>query len=244
MLSLFKTHYYLKDLIPSSYIDIHNHLLPGIDDGARTIEETKILVSRMKEINIIGAIATPHTFTKCWDNSPESIKKAYNIATESNIERKFLKGYASEYMLDATLMERLKKENLLCIQDSYVLIELSLLSCPLNLYEMLFELKCKNYKIIIAHPERYFYFHNRDEKFEKLKAFGVYFQLNLLALVGHYGNNVQKIAESLIEKDLYDFTGTDIHNEEQVDLFSTRSIHFSKNKVGDLLQNNSLFYND
>jgi protein-tyrosine phosphatase len=244
MFSLFKSRYYLKDLIPNHYIDIHNHLLPGIDDGAKTIEETKMLVSGMKKINIAGAIATPHTFAKYWNNTSTSISNAYNIATGSEEEKSFLKGYASEYMLDKTLIERVNNEKLLCLHDSYILVELSLVSCPLDLYEMLFELKCKDYKIIIAHPERYFYFHKHIDKFEKLKSFGVYFQLNLLSLTGYYGREVQKTAERLIEKNLYDFTGTDIHNEEQMNQFSTESVHFNKNKIGDLMQNNSIFYKE
>lgn len=239
MLSIFKSHYYLKDIIPQNYIDIHNHILPAIDDGAKTIQDTKILISHMKKINISGAIATPHTSSKYWNNTSQSIINAFCTVIESNADKSFLKGYASEYMLDIALMDRLKKEKLLCIMGSYVLIEFSLLNCPINLYEMLFQLKCRNYKIILAHPERYLYFHNDIEKFEKLKDFGVYFQLNLLSLTGYYGKNIQKTAEYLIEKDFYDFTGTDIHNVEQANLFSMKFIHFKKNKISDLLQKNT-----
>lgn len=241
MLSLFKSRYYLKDLIPANYIDIHNHVLPGIDDGAKTIEETEILISGMKNINISGAIATPHTFSKYWNNTPDTIKNAYNTTLEIDSHKLFLRGYASEYMLDSSLIERIKNETLLCIQDQFILVELSFLKYPLDLYEMLFELKCKDYKIIIAHPERYIYFHNDIKKFEKLKASGVYFQLNLLSLTGHYGKQIQKIAENLIERDLYDFTGTDIHNEYHITQLAVKSIHFNKNKIGDLLQKNVVF---
>ncbi|MFV5693005.1 tyrosine-protein phosphatase [Flavobacterium sp. LT1R49] len=244
MLTFFKSKYYLKDLIPNDYIDIHNHLLPGIDDGAKTVAETTILIARMKEINIAGAIATPHTYKGYWNNRASSIKNAYDNATEINSNTSFLKGYASEYMLDATLIERINKETLLYIQNPYILVELPLFNNPIDLYEMLFELKSKEYKIIIAHPERYLYFHNDFRKFNKLKASGVYFQLNLLSLTGYYGKEIQKIAETLLENDMYDFTGTDIHNEKHIDELIKKPILFSKkNKIGDLLQKNTVFNN-
>lgn len=241
MFSLFKPCYYFKDLMPENYIDIHNHILPAIDDGSKTIEETKMLIYGMKEINIAGVIATPHTYTKYWDNSADKIKTTYNIVSEIEAANSFMKGYASEYMLDASLIDRINNEKLLCIRNEYILVELPLSRCPLDLYEMLFELKCHNYKIIIAHPERYVYFHKHIEKFEKLKTFGVFFQLNLLSLTGCYGKHIQKVAENLIEKDLYDFTGSDIHNLRHVKQLAARLIYINKNKIGDLLQNNSIF---
>ncbi len=241
MFSLFKSSYCLKDLIPANYIDIHNHVLPGIDDGAKTIEDTERLISGMKSINISGIIPTPHTFAKQFNNTPDTIKNAYNTAVEIGSDKSFLRGYASEYMLDLSLMERIKNEKLLCVHENFILVELPFLKYPLDLYEMLFELKCKDYKIIIAHPERYVYFHRDIKKLEKLKTSGVYFQLNLLSLTGMYGKKIQKIAENLIDRNLYDFTGTDIHNEHHINQFSVKSIYFNKNKIGDLIKKNAFF---
>ena len=228
--------------MPENYIDIHNHLLAGIDDGATTSEETHSLIAGMKELNIAGAIATPHTFEGLWNNTTSSIKKAYYTAIESDPNASFLKGYASEYLLDSTLMARIKEEKLLCIKDDYVLVEFHLLNNQINLYEMLFELKLKEYQIIIAHPERYGYMHNDFKKFSKLKEFGVHFQLNLLSLTGNYGKEIQKMAEKLLDNDMYDFTGTDIHNQKHIDQLTKKPILFSKkNKIGDLLQKNVFF---
>lgn len=243
MLSIFKTKDFLKNLIPENYIDIHNHLLPGIDDGAKTIEQTNMLIARMKELNISGAIATPHTFYGLWDNTASSIQKSFAITTTNNIKASsFLKGYSSEYLLDSTLIDRINKEKLLCLKENYILVELPLVNNPINLYEMLFELKIKDYEIIIAHPERYLYFHNNFEKFSKLKKSGVYFQLNLPSLTGFYGKEIQKMAERLLENDMYDFTGTDIHRESHVDELINKPISFlHKNKIGDLLQKNTVF---
>lgn len=242
MFSLFKSKYFLKDIVPENYVDIHNHLLPGIDDGSKSIEETTILIAGMRELNITGAIATPHTFNGQWDNTPYTIKTAFDIATVNNVKKPFLKGYASEYMLDTSLIEKVKNEPLLCIHENYILVEFNLFSMPLNLYDMLFEIKDRGYKIIIAHPERYLYLHNSFKKYEKLKQYDVYFQLNLLAPVGYYGNEIQKISEKLLENDLYDFTGTDIHNESHIQQLKTKPIiSFNKNKIVDLLQKNNIF---
>lgn len=241
MLSLFKRGYYLKDIIPDAYVDIHNHILPGIDDGAKTLEQTSRLIYGMKKLNIQKAVVTPHTFAQYWNNTPRTIKKAYNEAVKMEMNDAFITGYASEYMLDMTLMERIDKENLLCIKDRYVLIELPLLSRPLNLFEMLFELKCKNYKVILAHPERYLYFHQNIKKIKKLKTFGVYFQLNLMSLIGNYGKAVQKNAKYLLNNDLYDFTGTDIHHQQHIDKLLSKKFRCNKNKLKSLLLKNEIF---
>lgn len=242
MFSIFKTKHYLKDILPKNYVDIHNHLLPGIDDGARTIEETSSLIAGMKALNIHKSIATPHTYSSKWNNTSEIIKAAYETAIEDNANRSFIKKYASEYMLDASLMEKIKNERLLCIDDHFLLIEFPLFSNPFNLYEMLFELKIRDYKIIIAHPERYLYLHDSIEKYEKLKDFGVYFQLNLLSLTGYYGRNIYKKSLQLLEKNMYDFTGSDIHSNAEINQFETTPLQIrTKSKLDQLLLNNSIF---
>ncbi|MEO8255047.1 MAG: CpsB/CapC family capsule biosynthesis tyrosine phosphatase, partial [Flavobacterium sp.] len=154
----------------------------------------------------------------------------------------FLKGYAGEYMLDNSLIEKNNHEILLTLPKNYLLTELNLFNNPLNLYEMLFELKSKNYNIIIAHPERYLYFHNSINKYTKLKKYGVSFQLNLLSLTGYYGKNVKKVAIELFENDLYDFTGSDIHSENEINQFKKVPILITdKNKMEKLLHHNNIF---
>mgnify|MGYP003604582483 CR=1 FL=1 len=242
MFPFIKTKHYLKDLLPENYIDIHNHLLPGIDDGAKTIQETTELIAAMKELNIHKGIATPHTFNSKWNNTSQTIKTAFRIATKEKANKEFLKNYASEYMLDSSLMAKMKEEELLCLHDNFLLLEFPMLSNPFNLYEMLFEIKIKNYKIILAHPERYLYLHNSMVKYEKLKEFGVFFQLNLLSLTGYYGKIIQKKALELLENDLYDFTGSDIHSKTEINQFQTAKLQIpNKKKMEHLLLKNSIF---
>ncbi len=242
MFSLFSSKPLLREILPSNYIDIHNHILPGIDDGASTVEDSEILISGMKELGIKKSIATPHTFFGRWENTAQTIQDAFDHHAEQTKDRGFVQNYASEYMLDPKLIERAQNESLLCLKDNYLLVELNLFNCPIDLYELLFELKIKGYKIIIAHPERYNYFHDSIEKFEKLKAFGVDFQMNLLSLTGYYSKSILKCTQQLLEQDLYDFTGTDIHHIKHIEYLNKKPLVYSnKNKLSKLLSNNSLF---
>jgi tyrosine-protein phosphatase YwqE len=93
-----------------------------------------------------------------------------------------------------------------------VLVEFSMHTAPLDLQEVLFEMQMQNYQPIIAHPERYTYLGRKKDFFDELKSAGLFFQLNLLSLTGHYGNTVQELAEYLLKKDYYDFAGTDLHH--------------------------------
>ena len=147
MFSFLKSKPLLKELLPSNYIDIHNHILPGIDDGAASIEDTDALVAGMKELGISNAIATPHTFFGRWDNTAQSINTAFEKQSTQAIDPYFIVRGASEYMLDPRLIARAQNEPLLCLKDNYLLVELNLFTCPMDLYELLFELKIKGYKI-------------------------------------------------------------------------------------------------
>jgi tyrosine-protein phosphatase YwqE len=242
MFSFLKKKYTLTDVLPNGYTDIHNHLLPGIDDGAETVEQTSALVNSMKTLGISNCISTPHTFSGCWDNTSVSIKNAFEIATENKENNDFIKGFASEYMLDNSLVESASNQSLLCLSDSNLLVELSYLNAPYELYELLFELKLKGYQIILAHPERYKYFFADFRNFEKLKDFDIDFQLNLLSLTGYYGPDVLKMSLKLMDAGMYSFTGTDIHHSRHIKALQTQNIMYKNETVlTDLLGQNNLF---
>lgn len=240
----FSSNYRLKDIIPSNYIDIHNHILPNIDDGAPNLVHSDRLITAIKKMNIFKAIATPHTYLGQWNNTPITIENAFKLTIENNENFKFLKGFASEYMLNQELIDLAKKERLLCLHENYLLIEIPSRRMQLNLNEMLFELQLLNYKLILAHPERYVYLCEDLTELKKIKSFGIFFQLNLLSLTGYYGNTVTKNAVHLLDNNMYDFSGTDIHNEQQVDnLCNSRIKYTNKKKLIELLKKNSIFSN-
>ena len=243
MFSFLKSKPLLKEILPIDYVDIHNHILPGIDDGSASIEDTDALIAGMKELGINNAIATPHTFFGRWDNTAQSIHTAFEKQSTQATDPHFIVRDASEYMLDPRLIARANTEPLLCLKDNHLLVELNLFTCPMDLYELLFELKIKGYKIILAHPERYVYFHNNIQKFEKLKDFDVDFQMNLLSLTGYYSKSILQCTQQLLDNNFYDFTGTDIHHVQHIERLKNKPLEYlNKNKLIDLLaKNNQLF---
>ena len=119
--------------------------------------------------------------------------------------------------------------------NNFILFELSFLDSPLNLYDVVFELQVMGYNVILAHPERYSFFNKEDYK--KLKSKNIFFQINLLSLIGYYNEEVQKKSEYLIDSGMVDFAGTDLHNYVQLELYNkvqtTKYYHslFEKNNL-------------
>jgi len=211
----------LKELIPHGFVDIHSHILPGIDDGAKNIEESMELISKMKKMGICKIIGTPHTIPGVYNNDNNTIQRSFELL-KKNINIDIELDYASEYMIDYSLINKAKQKLLLPIKGNYVLIEMSYLSPPQNLYEILYEIKVNNYTPILAHPERYIYLHKNFNEYYKLKKIGCYFQINLLSCVGYYGKNVTKITDNLLKLKMVDFVGSDIHNLGHLKMFSKR----------------------
>lgn len=240
MFSLFKSKPKLSDLIPNTYVDIHSHVLPGIDDGAKSLEETKSLTSEMKQLGFSKIITTPHTMTNIWDNTPETITKAL-IEVNATLTLPFTIEAASEYALDESVIQKANNKTLLTLKENYVLVELSYLNAPIQLYDFLYELQLAGYQIVLAHPERYAYYHNNKKEYIKLKKAGCYFQLNLLATVGYYGKEVADTAHHLIKENLYDFTGSDIHHKNHIKAFQDKITHNNGEKIANLMLNNTLF---
>ena len=224
MLSLFKSKPKLAELIPSGYVDIHSHILPGIDDGAQKIKDSEFLLESMIDFGFSKVITTPHTMKNVWDNTTSSIGDAYNLVHSElpELSKQVSLQFASEYFLDENLIRLAQQEKLLSLKDNFILIEMSYLNAPIQLYDFLFELQLKGYQLVLAHPERYNYFHSNKKEYQKLKKAGCLFQLNLLSTVGYYGKNVAEIADYLVKENLYDFVGSDIHHKNHVAAFQNK----------------------
>lgn len=232
----------LKNLIPDNFVDIHSHLLPGIDDGSKSTADTELLMDHMNGFGIKNFITTPHVMTNVWDNNESIIQNTLNqtIHTiDSNLYERF--SAAAEYMIDSYFTKRLEQENLLTLKDDYILIEMSYLSPPINLYEIIFEIQLKGYRPILAHPERYIFFHQNFSEYEKLKSAGCTFQLNLLSTVDYYGKMITKIAGKLLKNELIDFVGTDIHHINHINAFD-RKISISEQKQLEIAIEKNLFF--
>lgn len=239
MLNFFKSKPYLKDLIPNGFVDIHSHILPGIDDGAKNIEDSLNLISDMKKLGFSKIVGTPHTYTGLYDNTNESIKKSFNKLNKKKPKDLEIK-YASEYMLDKSIIEKAKNKNLLCVKDNLVLVEMSYMAPPYKLYEIIFEIRVNGYLPILAHPERYLFIQD-FETYLKLKKVGCIFQANLLSCVGYYGKSVVKVLDKLIKKEMIDFVGSDIHNTRHILAFE-KKVKIQNTKIlKKIISNNSVF---
>jgi protein-tyrosine phosphatase len=214
----------LKDLIPDGHIDIHSHLLPGIDDGATTFEDTLRLTQALQIFGVTQFITTPHIIQHIWENTHAGIifKKVETIQQleKNNITIPFQA--AAEYLMDDQFVRLFQSHDLLTLKDNYVLVEMSYINAPIQLYSILFDLQVAGYIPILAHPERYLFYHNNFNEYVKLKRAGCLFQLNLLSVVGYYGTQITKIAEQLLAKGMYDYVGSDVHHDNHIAAFEQK----------------------
>ncbi|GAA4321188.1 capsular polysaccharide biosynthesis protein [Pontixanthobacter gangjinensis] len=218
MFSIFKKKVYLVDLI-EGITDFHNHILPGIDDGAKNIEESLQLIKAFAEIGIKDFVATPHVIGDYYPNTPQTISQAYQNLKKNLVDPENTRiNYAAEYMMDQHFMDITEGDNILPVCNGKVLVEMSYFQPPLNLNEILFKLQNNSFSPILAHPERYVYYHSKNlSKYADLKSRGCEFQLNMLSLTGHYGAGIQKTAFQLLENNHIDYICSDVHRLDHID---------------------------
>jgi len=233
----------LKELIPDNFVDIHSHLIPGIDDGSKSMESTLGMIGSLKALGFGQFITTPHIIQNVWNNNRKTIQQGEIAVIESlssnNQEIPFKA--AAEYMLDTSFSELLQKEKLLTLKDNYVLVEMSYLNPPMQLVDLIYETQLAGYTPVLAHPERYLFYHNNTSEYEKLKKAGCLFQMNLLSSVGYYGEGVAKTADNLLKKGMIDFVGSDVHHQKHLDAFSGNIIIKEIAPLKEAIQNNQLF---
>lgn len=220
--------------------DMHSHLLPDLDDGLKTMEETVSFVRKLHALGYQKLICTPHIISDLHPNSPATIlPRLQQVQDEINkhdipvqIEA------AAEYMVDLDFEETVRQEKpLLTLGENYILIEMSFIAPSPNIESAIFELCIKGLQPIIAHPERYNYYHDSFDKYQRLIDLGCVLQVNLLSLLGYYGGHVKKAAEKLIKNNMIQFAGTDMHHERHMDALQQLA---SKRELYDLLGNANL----
>jgi protein-tyrosine phosphatase len=224
-------------------IDIHSHILPGIDDGAPDIETSLQLVKGLMQLGITNTVATPHVIADLYRNTPETINAALTILRTAckeqslNIEITA----AAEYMLDDYFIKLLRSSQpLLAIHKNIILTEQSYATPTHNLNEIAFDLISSGYRPIMAHPERYPFYHGNYEAYTHLKDMGFLLQVNLLSLTGYYGKPVTRAAKFIFDNDLADLVGTDLHHPRHLQMLqSSDNLHLfqrylSKRSFNDL----------
>jgi protein-tyrosine phosphatase len=215
--------------------DIHSHFIPGIDDGAPHLEASIELLTAMRELGYRKVITTPHSMADGYRNSPEIILGGLE-KLRAEVRRQGLDievEAAAEYYLDHELEQRVANDQVLTFGNRYLLFELPFISEPNILLNVVFQMQTQGYKPVLAHPERYGFWHTNFSKYEQLKERGVLFQLNMVALSGAYGPQVKTIAERLIDAGYYELLGSDCHNMNHVQAIQyTRSRPYLHKLIG------------
>jgi len=215
MFGIFKKKEYKKDITfdySSILVDMHSHVLPGIDDGAKNPEESIELIKKMMALGIKKIIATPHIMADYYRNTAETINDALALL-KTELEKQNIDievEAAAEHYFDETFEGRITRGDLMTIGDNYVLFEFSFINHPPNTVQVVQKLKDLGYKPILAHPERYPYLD--IDQLKTLHEWGLLFQINTISLTGYYGKETKKAAENLIDNQLVDFISSDMHH--------------------------------
>ena len=225
------------------HIDIHSHLLPGLDDGVESYEDTVAILKVFESLGYDKVITTPHIMSDFYKNSPQTILPALAKTREYIQDKTSIQLFAAaEYYLDETFISLLEqKEDLLTLGNAYLLFETSFMAEPVYLKEAIFKIQSRGLKPVLAHPERYQYLHNNWDLVEDLQNRGTFFQLNLNSISGYYSPAVKKMAKKLINSQFIHFFGSDCHHPAHMEVFekSLKEPIFDKLAKLDLL-NNSL----
>ena len=226
MLSIFRPKISAISLLEGG-MDFHNHLLPGIDDGAKSVSDSMLLIRQYDQYGIHHLIATPHVKSGQYPNTDATIENALwklnQELTKQHLTHIKITA-AAEYLLDIEFEKLLHQKPLRPIKDPYILVELPFVFPLLNVEDLLYQIMLKGYIPILAHPERYGYMHGKLGEYRKLKKQGCLFQVNALSLSHHYGNRIYKEALFLIRNGLIDFIGSDIHTIQHFDVLKKATI--------------------
>lgn len=201
-------------------IDIHSHLIPGIDDGVQTVEEAIEMLQRLEQLGYKRVVTTPHVMWDCYKNTPEIIRSGLDsirtAAQQAGLSLRI--DAAAEYFIDEHFVEMLTTgQPLLTLPGKRLLVELPYTTPLMNTTQTLFTIIEKGYKPVLAHPERYTYYYQNPAIYKQFCAQGCELQVNALSLTTNYGEGVQKMAQWLLKNELITFIGTDAHRIQHLD---------------------------
>ncbi len=222
--------------------DIHSHLLTGLDDGVKSLEDALVIIRTFQELGYKKLITTPHIIQDYYRNTPALITQGL-VDLNAYLDKQSIKfeiQAAAEYYLDEELIRKVEsREALLTFGDHYILFETNMITEPYPLNDFIFKITSAGYRPVLAHPERYAYMNL--EKAEDLRDRGVLFQMNILSIIGYYSKPIQKMANKLIDQGWVDLLGSDCHHLEHVQLIEYARKNRSFQKALDLpLLNNTL----
>ena len=224
-------------------MDIHNHILPGIDDGARSVDDSLALIKGFGEFGVTRFVCTPHIMHNYYPNTPETIQESFeklkNALNQSGMDEVSL-DKAAEHMIDDNFEELLHHDQIMPLTRYHLLVEMSFLQPPINMNTALDKIISKGLFPVLAHPERYLFLSSSSKRLKSYKEKGVLFQVNLLSLADYYGSDVKSKALKLMENNLIDFVGSDVHNMQQLKSLKEATITKKTGKMLHTLVNDTI----
>ena len=225
--------------------DLHNHLLYGIDDGSKSLEESINLLKEMSIKGVKEVVLTPHyiidsKFTSSKYQNMDLLNKLNQELINNNINIKLYLG--NEIYLDDKILEYINNNLISTLNESkYILVEFPLMHYPRYALNIFSDLIYNGYRVILAHPERYIYLYKDMSLLDELKDMGVLFQGNYGSLFDEYGKYPKKMLKKLLKKNYIDFLAGDIHHHVNLDLKKLNKKlkrYISEDKIKDILENN------
>lgn len=214
------------------FVDLHCHYIPGIDDGARSVEEGLAILRELKRIGFDRVIATPHMRPGLFDNEKEGLTNAFEAFTPSLGAADLPEvGLASEHYFDDVVFSRLMSGDCLPYPGGKaVLLEFYEMDFPTSIDRSFVELRLKRKLLpVIAHPERYQAIWKNPDVLERMAGVGVAALLDTASLVGKYGKKPREIAEELLDRNLYHAACSDAHRPADV-----KEVHAGMKRIEEL----------
>lgn len=196
-------------------IDMHSHILPNIDDGSKSIEETLNLIEEAKKVGFTKIVLTPHYIEGYYEKEEKERK---DLIDKISSKVKDIELYnANEVYISENIIKFLEAKKISKINDtSYLLFEMPMNIKPMNIYEVVDEMIEHNINPILAHPERYTFIFKEPDIIYDLIQKGVLMQANYGSIIGLYGKRTEVMVKKLLQNNMIHILGSDVHRENSI----------------------------
>jgi len=194
--------------------DVHCHILPGVDHGSQSMEQSLEMLRAEAEMGINRVILTSHVTAITFENTRETLTDAFmklkDAVTDEGMDMELF--LSAEYRMDEYFDKEYAADHLIPMPGNHILLENSFQQELMNLDDLLFDMQVKGYRTILAHPERYTYYSRRRKRYEQLHNAGARFQVNILSFTGYFGEEARDSALWFAHNGMIDYLGSDMHN--------------------------------
>ncbi len=194
--------------------DVHSHILPGVDHGSQSLEQSLEMLRAEAEMGVKRVILTSHVTAITFENTRETLTDAFlklkDAVTDEGLDMELF--LSAEYRMDEYFDKEYAADHLIPMPGNHILLENSFQQELMNLDELMFDLQVKGFRTILAHPERYPYYSRRHKRYEQLHNAGARFQVNILSFTGYFGEEARDSALWLAKNGYIDYLGSDMHN--------------------------------